>query len=130
MKIRKSSLHYKFNNFWAVNEGGMPKTLCNYFWYTMFNVFRTLIAISLTTIIGTFLLSPIGNLFIDNEQIASMSYAALCIYGFITSATVIGLFFTKASFGRVVLEYINTLKDKVCPLVEYEGKKDDSSISS
>jgi hypothetical protein len=123
MKITESSLHYKFNKFWADGDQ-MPTTLCGYFWFTLFNLLIRSFVSCTTLIAGIlFLLTPLLRLFTTSEIVHDSGTAALYLYSIIAVVLMGGLFFNKSSFGRIVAEYIKTLKTRICPIVEYEGEK-------
>lgn len=127
MKINKESLHYKFNKFFGEP---MPKTLCGYFWFTVFNIFRVVTITGLTVLGSTVILSPVLKHYINTPEMRDLSYFGLLINELITAVVIITvacLLFGKASFGRIIFEYVKAFKNKVCPLIEYEGTQDDST---
>ena len=130
MKISNSSLHFKFNEAWADSSNErMPITLCGYFWFTIFNVFRSFVVGVMGIAFTAFCLSPLLRFFTKDELVYDIGTGALYLYSLIAVILISGLFFNKSSFGRVLLEYLKTFKTKMCPLIEYEGKPNDSSGS-
>ncbi len=119
MKISTKSWHYQLNQFFDFE---LPTTLCGYFWQTIFNILMLILFIGLIGLIIFFFLSPILQFLTTNSNVHSCSISSLVIDGLMIFLTISGLFFKKISFGKVIIEYIKALKNKVCPLIEYEGK--------
>lgn len=123
MKINTSSLHYKFNRFMNMSTYDRPKTVCSYFWTTVFNALAALFMSGFLLFFMTFILSPILCLLFNNNKIYEMAPAALIIEGLLLTWGIGSYFYSKISFGHVAKEYFKAVKNKWCPLITYEEDK-------
>jgi hypothetical protein len=118
MDINVKSWHYKMNK--CLGDGTMPKTLCSYFWISLWHIFMILTMLALGLLLITFFISPIFLLLTTNEQLTGMGYASISIDTMILIMTGGCCLLDKISFSRVIIEYIKAVKNKVCPLITYK----------
>lgn len=124
MKINKNSWHYKLNEKMDIEVES--KTLCSYFWNTIANLFGVfLICISILTLIGLITV-PLWGLVINYFGITELPQSTI-LYIFyieiIIALLIISVsYYDKFSFSRIIVSYLASIKNKVCPRIEFDDK--------
>ncbi len=117
MKVKRNTWHYKFYRFISDGRPGRTTNLCAYFWKIVFGL-------SIATVLGAIALALIGLVgyaFYEFTAIAfTVLLGAVVGFGFIFLCTRLNNAYQDSQPGLVRL-YLKAKKDKVCPLVEFEG---------
>ena len=124
MTINKSSWHYKLNYEFS-GLGKMPKSLCGYFWKTVFNI---LFVLFLTAIVLFFVFVILGGGFFIHDR--GLEATSICLWAMIA---IIGIYFLVSHIRKkrsahsykepkkyIVPEYLKAFKSKICPLITYK----------
>lgn len=122
MKINKKSIHYRFNLLMSECLDNMPKTVCSYFWCTITNIFLLIFAFVIVCGFGVIAFSPLIAIFFQNDFIKDIYPGGIAIDIGTLLCVVLPFLFSQISFGRVIIQYARAIKNKICPLIEYEGK--------
>ena len=116
MKIKRSSWHYKINNFNGVERGN--DNLCHYFWRLVFKVAVLLVVMGyicwlfyLYLTSGFIIPIAIGVIFV----VSCLALPPLAIH-FLRK--ILGKS-PETPYGNIVSAYVSAKKRKVCPLIEY-----------
>lgn len=132
--INKKSWHYRWyrflhdkcsENYWS----GDPVSVCSYFWGFMFNnakaIFLSLIALFLVVLLTVPIWGSILYQFNGNKDLLNGVYLFLGVYSSI--GLLIGFYILKdkyknidSGFIRITKSALGSIKDKVCPLIEYK----------
>lgn len=154
MIVKRTSWHYRFNAWKTTHARTFArKSLCSYFWFTIWNmfwlVFWPVVAVAILYVLGFGMIddtkAALFSWWTSNPsgmwQIVSYPFVGAV---FLTSIVVAGcavfatLFFLGFAFRYVrakikkehvdrkpslVVEYIKARKHKVCPIIEFEDAK-------
>ena len=117
MEIKRSSWHYKFNNFSRISRSEYNDSLCSYFWRLVGKiVFLSSMAFLFS--IGTygFLISPfiISNIIFILFIISCIAIPIIVIH-------YLRKIFKKTNIPgeNLIKEYIKAKERKICPLITY-----------
>lgn len=117
MEIKRNSWHYKVYNFMCDGRPGTKTNLCAYFWKVVFGL-------SVATGLGLIALAILGLIGFGLYYHTAITFMILggtgAIIGFIPLCYYIGDKYEESEPGLVRL-YLKAKKDKVCPLIEFEG---------
>ena len=122
MKIKRSSWHYRLNEH--MHSGEVSKSICGYFWQTIFSLSIGLFGIGALSVFGFLIFSPILQYVLpisltppNYDRVAHIIfYLELLIIG----ALGFGAIYSKSSFLQVIGAYLKAIKNKVCPLIKFE----------
>lgn len=122
MTINKNSWHYKMN-FKESEYGEMPKSLCGYFWLTVWNCLKRAFLWSFFIFcVGFILFTAIGGWFTTE-----LFWPAVLIWSIVAIVGIIFLISNirlpqreKPTKKYIVTEYMKAVKRKVCPLITYK----------
>lgn len=133
MKIDKNSWHYRFLR--AMNAD-IPKSLCPYFWKTLFilGVWTTVIVLItiFMYVIGDKMLVKLGwvlaNTYAHSVVAAVLGISAVLLIVAIVLGCVIGGVWVKENFKPpykeepFIISFIKAKKSKICPTLEFVDK--------
>lgn len=144
LKFKKNWL-YRYNdwcdsNLWTIDDVTRSKTLCSYFWGSVWNVLVTnILYVLITCAIGAIIgYSALSEGMVPFEGVVGVILHILSgwglFLGFILSFVVavyvwhlIGEFLSgkfktpnKVKQNNIVIEWVKAKKNKICPLIEFE----------
>lgn len=127
MKINKNSWHCKFVT--GFNNGVTPKSLCHYFWCFVGGLLIGTIALICCTMILWFVLAPIWqpllSLLGHDPGPYGITKMSLCFYALVGTTVLVSYLSNKSSIVRVIVTALVAMKNKMCPLIELVGDKNE-----
>ena len=131
MKISKSSWHYRFNN--SLNGSkNVSNSICGYFWQIVGGVIGITLSVFMLGLCAYLLLTPALTSVVPEKYVPPSDVTKYIMYFDIFLLCVAGLCvsYNKSSFLRLCGAYLKAIKNKMCPLIEFEDKNDTPSAAS